>query len=82
MTKLALLLAVRFLNLRVVSKVSKTISSSSVTAIPTSADCGTPSGETLPSTASLQPEINSNSSALVMRKNIHRICTAAKGPIP
>src|SRR5882757_8739941 len=81
MTKLALQLAVRFLNLRVVSRVSKTISSSSDTAIPTSADCGTPSGETLPSTPSLQPEINSNSSALVIRKKIYLAGANRKEPI-
>ena len=43
----------RFLYFRVVVNVSKTISSSSVTAIPTKADCGSPSGDTLPSTPSL-----------------------------
>ena len=78
MTKLALQLAVRFLNFRVVFRVSKIISSSSLTAIPTSADCGTPSGEILPSTPSLQPDMNSNSSTFVMRKKIRPNRASAK----
>src|SRR5689334_17107794 len=66
MTNAILGSARRLRHLRLVSRVSKTISSSGVTAMPTTAACGSPDGETVDCTPRRCFCRNGNSSARVM----------------
>src|SRR5262245_53768111 len=70
MTKAILGFCLILCTLRVESSVSNTISKSSLTAMPTTADCGTPDGDTDDCTASKWPRSNCSSAVRVMRASV------------